>query len=64
MVQLQVPAESIVSGGQKTSFIQALIGSGGRMKFDWLIKGKAGASLELKVVSQKAGADRRAVVLK
>jgi len=34
------------------------------MKFDWLIKGKAGASLELKVVSQKAGADRRAVVLK
>ena len=64
MVQLQVPSEAIVSGSQKTSFIQALIGSGGRMKFDWLIKAKAGSSLELKVVSQKAGADKRAVVLK
>jgi len=64
MVQLQVAPESIVSGSQKTSFIQALIGSGGRMKFDWLIKAKAGSSLELKVVSQKAGADKRAVVLK
>jgi hypothetical protein len=64
MVQLQVAPESIVSGNQKTNFIQALIGSGGRMKFDWLIKGKAGSSLELKVVSQKAGADKRAVVLK
>jgi hypothetical protein len=64
MVQLQVAPESIVSGGQKTSFIQALIGSGGRMKFDWLIKGKAGSNIELKVVSQKAGADKRAVALK
>jgi len=64
MVQLQVEPEAIVSGSQKTSFIQALIGSGGRMKFDWLIKAKAGSNLELKVVSQKAGADKRAVVLK
>ncbi len=64
MVQLQVEPDSIVSGSQKTNFIQALIGSGGRMKFDWLIKAKAGSNLELKVVSQKAGADKRAVVLK
>ncbi len=64
MVQLQVDADSIVSGNQKTNFIQSLVGSGGRMKFDWLIKGKAGASLALKVVSQKGGSDTRAVVLK
>jgi len=64
MVQLQVAPESIISGNPKTSFIQALIGSGGRMKFDWLIKARSGDSLELKVVSQKGGSDTRAVVLK
>jgi len=64
MVQLQTAPESIISGNQKTSFIQGLSGSGGRMKFDWLIKAKSGDSLELKVVSQKGGSDKRAVVLK
>ena len=64
MVQLQVAPESIISGNPKTNFIQALTGSGGRMKFEWLIKAKAGDNVELKVVSQKAGTDKRSVVLK
>lgn len=64
VVQLQIAPESIISGNQKTSFIQGLSGSGGRMKFDWLIKARSGDSLELKVVSQKGGSDKRAVVLK
>jgi len=64
VVQLQVAPESIISGNQKTNFIQALIGSGGRMKFDWLIKAKGGDTLELKAVSEKGGSDKRAVVLK
>jgi len=64
MVQLQVAPETIISGNQKTNFIQALIGSGGRMKFDWLIKAKSGDNVELKVVSQKGGSDKRAVILK
>lgn len=64
MAQLQVPPESILSGNQKTSFIQSLAGSGDRYKLDWLIKAKAGETLTLKVVSQKAGADAKSVVLK
>ncbi len=64
MVQLQVAPESILSGNQKTNFVQSLTGSGGRQKFDWLIKGKAGDTLTLKVVSQKAGAAEAAVTLK
>ncbi|MDD8026625.1 MAG: M14 family metallopeptidase [Acidobacteriota bacterium] len=64
MVQLQVAPETILSGNSKTSFIQSLAGSGGRQKYDWLIKAKAGDPLTLKVVSQKGGADEASVTLK
>ncbi|MDP2915279.1 MAG: M14 family metallopeptidase [Candidatus Aminicenantes bacterium] len=64
MVQLQVAPESIISGNAKTNSVQTLAGSGDRVKFEWLIKAKAGDAIELKVVSQKAGADKRSVVLK
>jgi len=64
MVQLQVAPESIISGSSKTNSIQTLAGSGDRVKFDWLIRAKAGDTVELKVVSQKAGSDKRSVVLK
>jgi hypothetical protein len=64
MVQLQVAPESIISGNPKTNSIQTLAGSGGRAKFEWLIKAKPGDKIELKVVSQKAVTDRRSVTLK
>jgi hypothetical protein len=64
MVQLQVPPESIISGNAKTNNIQTLAGSGDRAKYEWLIKAKVGDTIELKVVSQKAGTDRRSVTLK
>ena len=64
MVQLQVAPESILSGSPKTNSIQTLAGSGGRVKFEWLIKAKPGDRIELKVVSQKAVTDRRSVTLK
>jgi hypothetical protein len=64
MVQLQVAPETILSGSQKTSFIQALTGSDERVKYEWLIKAKAGDTVNLKVVAQKGGADSRSVVLK
>ena len=63
-VQLQVAPESIISGSSKTSTVQALAGSGGRIKFEWLIKAKPGDAVGLVVTSQKAGADKRSVVLK
>jgi hypothetical protein len=64
MVQLGVKQEEIISGHGKTNFFQALGGSGGRQKFEWLIKGKADDRIKLKVVSEKARADTSVIVLK
>lgn len=64
MVQLEVKPEQIVSGNNKTNFFQALDGSGRRQKYEWLIKGKTGDQIELKVVSQKGGTDMVKITLK
>lgn len=64
MVQVQVPPDDIVAGNPKTNFIAALDGSGRRAKFEWLIRGKAGDTVEIRVVSQKGGADTMSVVLR
>lgn len=64
MVQLGVIPESIISGNSKTNFFQALDGSGKRVKYEWLVKGKSGDKIELKVVAQKAGTDRVNITLK
>lgn len=64
MVQLGVDPKTIISGDAKTSFFQALPGSGNMRKYEWLIKGKAGDKIELKVVAQKAGTDKVTVTLK
>jgi hypothetical protein len=64
MVQLGVKPEQIISGNNKTNFFQALDGSGKRQKYEWLIRGKAGDQIELKVVSQKGGTDLAKITLK
>jgi len=64
MVQLEVKPEQILSGSSKTNFFQALDGSGKRQKYEWLIKGKSGDQVELKVVSQKGGTDSAKITLK
>jgi len=64
MVQLGVPPESIVTGSEKTSFIPTLAGSGTRQSYEWVIKGKPGSAVILKVVSQKGGADSATLTLK
>lgn len=64
MVQLGVKPEAIISGNSKTNFFQSLDGSGKRQKYEWLIKGKSGDKIELKVVAQKAGADKQNITLK
>jgi hypothetical protein len=64
MVQLGVKPEQIISGSSKTNFFQALEGSGRRQKYEWLIKGKTGDQVELKVVSQKGGTDTAKITLK
>lgn len=64
MIQLDVNPKTIISGNTKTNFFQALDGSGKRQKYEWLIKGKSGDKIELKVVSQKAGTDKLNIILK
>lgn len=64
MVQLEVKPEKILSGNSKTNFFQALDGSGKRLKYEWLIKGKTGDQIELKVVSQNGGTDVAKITLK
>ncbi len=64
MVQLGVPPESIVTGSEKTTFIPTLAGAGSRQSFEWVITGKPGSAVTLKVVSQKAGTDSATLTLK
>ncbi len=59
MVQLGIAPEALLSGSTKTSFFQAMDGSGTRQKFEWLIKGKKGDEIELKVAAQKGGTDTK-----
>ncbi len=63
MVQLEVKPDQIISGNNKTNFFQSLAGSKNRQKYEWIIKGKTGAKIELKVVSQKAGSDKTVITL-
>ena len=64
MVQLGVAPETILSGAAKTSFVQALAGSGRRESYQWIVRGKPGQSVAVKAVAEKGGAAERTVVLK
>jgi len=64
MVQLDVDPETIISGSAKTNFFQALNGSGDRQEYEWLIQAKQGDTVEIKVISQKAGSDKVNITLK
>lgn len=64
MVQIDVAPERIVSGDAKTVFFQALAGSGRRQKYEWIVRGKPGETVNLKAVSQKGGSDSVAVTLR
>jgi hypothetical protein len=64
MVQLGVDPGDIVSGNVKTEFFQALAGSGGRVKYEWIIRGKTGRVVELVASSQKGGRDSAKITLK
>jgi hypothetical protein len=55
MVQLDIDPDALVTGDAKTSFIPALAGSGSRRSFAWMVRGRRGQEVELRVVAQKAG---------
>jgi hypothetical protein len=64
MVRLGVEPGDVLSGSAKTNFLPVLAGSGGRAKYEWLIKGKAGEVVELLVQSEKGGSATARVTLK
>ena len=64
MVRLGVEPGDVLSGSAKTNFLPVLAGSGGRAKYEWLIKGKAGAVVELLVQSEKGGSSTARITLK
>jgi hypothetical protein len=63
-VQIQVSPENVLTGDDKTSTIEKLDGSGRRESFSWVIRGEPGASVEIRVLSQKGGVDTATVTLR
>ena len=63
-VQIQIDDDAILSGAEKTATVGVLAGSGSRGKVTWVISGREGAQLEIKLHSQKAGRDTSTVTLR
>ena len=63
LVQIQVDPDAIVTGAAKSHRIQRLEGSGSTERVSWVIRGRAGDSVEVRVRSQKGGSDSRTVRL-
>ncbi len=64
LVQLGVDPGAVLSGSAKTSFLPTLPGSGGRAKYEWLVRGKTGETVELLVRSEKGGSATARITLK
>ena len=64
MVQLGVDPNDIISGSPKTNFFPTLAGTGRRQAYEWIIRGKAGSTVDLKAVAQKGGSATATITLK
>jgi hypothetical protein len=64
LVQLGIDPDALITGDAKTSFIPALAGSGTRRSFSWLVQGRRGQEIELRVVAQKGGAATTTLTLR
>jgi hypothetical protein len=63
-LQIQVDPEAIITGADKTTSVGVLNGSGAREEVTWIIRGRAGADIEIKLLSQKSGQDSHTVTLR
>lgn len=63
-VQIQVDSDDILTGAAKTARIANLNGSGARESFTWVIRGREGAQVEIKLRAQKGGTDSATVTLR
>jgi hypothetical protein len=64
MVQLGVDPDDVLTGAAKTNFFHALEGTGARQRYVWVIRGREGGRVELRVVSQKGGSDLTTITLR
>lgn len=64
MVQLDIKTEDIIAGSNKTNFVQTLAGNGGRASFNWIVKGKSGQEVQVRVFYEKNGVQTASVILK
>jgi hypothetical protein len=63
-VQIQVDPEAILTGADKTASVGVLDGSGSREEVTWIIRGREGSEVEIKLISQKSGRDSRTLTLR
>jgi hypothetical protein len=63
-VQIQVPPDAVLTGDPKTSRVQKLEGTGARERFTWVIQGREGSSVEIRVRAQKGGSDITTITLR
>ncbi|MCD6451389.1 MAG: hypothetical protein J7L64_03340 [Acidobacteria bacterium] len=63
-VSLELSKGQKLLAGDKSSRISSLAGAGGFRKYKWLIKGKEGGTITLKVKSEKAGRDIKRITLR
>jgi hypothetical protein len=64
MVQLDIDPDAVVTGDAKTSYLPALDGSGSRESYTWLVRGRRGQEVALRVVAQKGGTATTTVTLR
>jgi hypothetical protein len=63
-VQIQVPPEAVLTGANKTHRIARLEGSGAREEVSWVIRGRQGSTVEIRVRAQKGGTATSTVTLR
>jgi hypothetical protein len=63
-VQIQVEASDILTGADKTVTVPKLDGSGARERWTWVIRGRQGERLEIRLRSQKGGTDVATLTLR
>jgi len=63
-VQIQVDASDILTGSDKTVTVPKLDGSGARQRWTWVIRGRQGAQVEIRLRAQKGGTETATVTLR
>ena len=64
LLQIQVDADAIMTGADKTTSVGVLAGSGARETVTWVIRGQEGGRVEVKLISAKSGHDTTTITLR